>query len=79
MFPRKMPDSAKLRDLFNQQLQQAIAAEQLTVLTKVPGIGRKGAERIELVEIGAGESRAYYRRDGVHYVPKLRLDDLLIG
>ena len=39
----------------------------------------KGAERIELVEIGAGESRAYYRRDGVHYVPKLRLDDLLIG
>ena len=39
----------------------------------------KGAERIELVEIGADESRAYYRRDGVHYVPKLRLDDLLIG
>ncbi len=26
MFPRKMPDSAKLRDQFNQQLQQAIAS-----------------------------------------------------
>lgn len=40
-------------------------------------VGR-GAERIELTEIGAGESHAYYRRDGVHYVPKVRLDDLLI-
>jgi polar amino acid transport system substrate-binding protein len=26
MFPRKMPDSAKLRDQFNQQLQHAIAS-----------------------------------------------------
>lgn len=40
-------------------------------------IGR-GAERIETVDIGADESRAYYRRDGVHYVPKLRLDDLIL-
>lgn len=39
----------------------------------------KGAERIELVEIGAEESHAYYRRDGVHYVPKVRLADLLIA
>ena len=39
----------------------------------------KGAERIELVEIAAEENHAYYRRDGVHYVPKVRLDDLLIG
>ena len=41
-------------------------------------VGR-GAERIELVEIGAGDNHAYYRRDGIHYVPKVRLDDLLIG
>lgn len=40
-------------------------------------IGR-GIERIELVEIGAGDERAYYRRAGTHYVPKVRLDDLLI-
>lgn len=39
----------------------------------------KSAERIERVEIGAGGDRRYYRRDGVHYVPKIRLDDLLIG
>lgn len=39
----------------------------------------KGAERIELVEIAAEENHAYYRREGVHYVPKVRLDDLLIA
>lgn len=44
----------------------------------VVAVGR-GAEQIRLTEIGSGESHAYYRRDGVHYVPKLRLDDLLIG
>ena len=41
-------------------------------------IGR-GKEKIELVEISADESHTYYRRDGVHYVPKIRLDDLIIG
>ena len=39
----------------------------------------KGAERIELVPTGADAPRAYYRRDGVHYVPKVRLDDLVIN
>ena len=39
----------------------------------------KGAERIELVEIAAEKSHAYYRHEGVHYVPKVRLDDLLIA
>ncbi|MBQ9548014.1 MAG: nitroreductase family protein [Bacteroidales bacterium] len=38
----------------------------------------KGLEKIELVDISAGEDFNYYRRDGVHYVPKLRLEDLLI-
>ena len=40
-------------------------------------VGR-GAERIELVPAEAGESLNYYRRDGVHYVPKIRLEELLI-
>lgn len=38
----------------------------------------KGLEKIELVPISAGEDLNYYRRDGVHYVPKLRMEDLLI-
>lgn len=38
----------------------------------------KGVEKFSLVEISPDESRNYYRKDGVHYVPKLRLDDLIL-
>ncbi len=38
----------------------------------------KGAERIELTEIGAADDHAYYRIDGTHYVPKVRIDELII-
>ena len=40
-------------------------------------IGRS-AEHIELTEIGEADSRAYYRANGIHYVPKLRMEDLLL-
>ncbi len=39
----------------------------------------KGAEKIELVPIKESESHAYYRKDGIHYIPKVILDDLIIG
>lgn len=39
----------------------------------------KGTDRIELVPTAADAPRAYYRRDGVHYVPKVRLDDLILN
>lgn len=38
----------------------------------------KGAERIERVEIGADGDRRYYRSEGVHYVPKIRAEELII-
>lgn len=38
----------------------------------------KPAETIELVPVHDGDDLKYYRRDGVHYVPKLTLDDLKI-
>ncbi len=38
----------------------------------------KGAERIELTTVDADAERAYYRRDGIHYVPKLRTEDLIL-
>ena len=43
----------------------------------VLAIGR-GAEVIRRVEIAESESHAYYRKDGVHYVPKVRLADLIL-
>ena len=38
----------------------------------------KGAEKIKLEPISVDESRAYYRVDGVHYVPKVKLEDILL-
>lgn len=38
----------------------------------------KPAENIFLKPVKAGESLKYYRKDGVHFVPKLTLEDILI-
>lgn len=43
----------------------------------VLAIGRS-AERIELVDMPADGNCSYYRRNGIHYVPKLTVDDLII-
>jgi hypothetical protein len=38
----------------------------------------KGIENIQLVDINPEDSHAYYRKDGIHYVPKLKIDDLIL-
>lgn len=38
----------------------------------------KPAEKIELVPVRSSESLKYYRKDGVHYVPKIIAEDLYI-
>lgn len=38
----------------------------------------KSAENIRLVDMQEGDDCNYYRKDGVHYVPKLSVDDLII-
>jgi len=38
----------------------------------------KGLEKIEMVEVPVGSDYNYYRRDGVHYVPKYKIEDLLL-
>ena len=38
----------------------------------------KPAEHIELVSVHAGDSLKYYRSDGIHYVPKIAVDDLIL-
>ena len=50
-----------------------LEAEPLLILA----IG-KGIEKIELTEIGACDDHTYYRENGTHYVPKVRVEDLLI-
>lgn len=43
----------------------------------VLAIGRP-KEHIELKECNAGDSLTYYREGGVHYVPKIKVEDLII-
>ena len=38
----------------------------------------KGSEKIEMVQVNEGQSLAYYRIDGVHFVPKINVEDLVI-
>ncbi len=59
------------KDVISKEL--ALPYEPLAILA----IG-KGAENIRCVSISAEESHAYYRKDGIHYVPKVCLKDLLI-
>ena len=61
---------------FNAQAITEVFALPYTPLL-ILAIG-KGAEHIQLTEISAEESHAYYRTDGVHYVPKVKLEELII-
>lgn len=38
----------------------------------------KGNENIRLTEISENEDHRYYRKDGTHYVPKVRIEELII-
>lgn len=51
----------------------ALPYEPLLVLA----IGRPN-ERIEIVECSEGDSLTYYREGGVHYVPKININDLIL-
>ncbi|MCQ2280004.1 MAG: nitroreductase family protein [Bacteroidales bacterium] len=57
----------------NIQQEFSLPYEPLLVIA----IGR-GAEVIRRVEISENESHAYYRKEGVHFVPKVRLSDLIL-
>lgn len=62
---------------FNKEaVKEAFALELEPLMVLAVG---KGTEHIELVPGDAEAPRAYYRRDGVHYVPKVRLAGLLMN
>ncbi len=58
-----------------QRLREALGLPLEPLL--VVAIG-KGIEHIELVEVNASAPLAYYRRDGIHYVPKIRPEELIV-
>lgn len=61
---------------FNRtKLQEVLALPYPPLLVLAIG---KSDERIELTPIGERESHAYYRKEGIHYVPKVRAGELII-
>lgn len=57
------------------KVAQALGLELEPLL--IIAIGR-GTDRIELVEISANESHTYYRENGIHYVPKVCSEELIL-
>lgn len=61
---------------FNKaRLQEAFQLPYEPVLILAIG---KGIEHIQLVDIDESESHNYYRQDNIHYVPKVKIDNLII-
>lgn len=58
-----------------KKLTEAFALPYPPVLVLAVG---KGAEKIEMTEISADESHNYWRENGIHYVPKIRWQELII-
>lgn len=58
-----------------EQIRREFCLEYEPLLILAVG---KGIEKIELTEIGADDNHNYYRRGGIHYVPKVCLEDLII-
>lgn len=64
-----------IRAFDHDEVKQALSLELEPLAVLAVG---KGLDKIELTEIPAGASTRYYRKDGVHYVPKIRIEDLLL-
>ena len=57
------------------KMKESLGLELTPLLVIAVG---KGAENIFLRPVDPGESLNYYRKNGVHFVPKLKADDLVI-
>jgi hypothetical protein len=64
-----------MMDFNADRLVDALALPYKPLLVMAVG---KSAEKIELVDIKEGDDHSYYRKDGVHYVPKVAVEDLII-
>ena len=64
-----------IRAFDHNEVKQALNLELEPLCVLAVG---KGLDKMELTEVPAGASTRYYRKDGVHYVPKIRIEDLLL-
>ena len=62
---------------FNREkLQEALQLPLEPLMLLAVG---KGTDRIELVPTAEDAPRAYYRKDGIHYVPKVKASELILN
>ena len=64
-----------LLNIYSSSLKEALGMDMDPIAVIALG---KGAENIFVKPVSAGESLTYYRKDGNHYVPKLRVEDLIL-
>ncbi len=64
-----------IRNFDREEIREALGLPFEPVCVVAVG---KPAEQVELVPVHPGDNLNYYRRDGVHYVPKLTAEDLTI-
>ncbi len=71
---RQRKESAAM-DFDRQQLVDTLQLPYAPLLVVAVG---KSAEKIQLVDINENGDHSYYRENGVHYVPKVVLEELII-
>jgi len=64
-----------IRAINKAALKEAFSTELEPVAVLAVG---KSAEKIFMLPIHDGENQEYFRKEGIHYVPKLQLEDILI-
>lgn len=61
-------NKAKVKERFN------LPYEPLAIVA----VGKAG-EKIELIDVNEGDNLAYYRENGIHFVPKIKAEQLIIN
>ena len=65
-----------IRAFNREKISQSLRLPEEMKLLCVLAIG-KSAEKAQTVSVSAGEPLTYYRKDGIHCVPKIKAEDLM--
>lgn len=61
---------------FNKEKAKSLVPDGLDPVLAI-ALG-KGAEKYQILHIAEEESHNYFRENGIHYIPKVRIEDLII-
>ncbi|MBP5391666.1 MAG: nitroreductase family protein, partial [Bacteroidales bacterium] len=61
---------------FNKEKAKSLVPDGLDPVLAI-ALG-KGAEKYQILHIAEDENHNYFRENGIHYIPKVRIEDLII-